>query len=315
MVAVEVVVAVGVGVAVCGLERGTSINLRTTQLSGASRASGDEVVYEFCPTCGAGGWHFSINCRPGPRLGLWNCVAGRHTGGGGRILDPENLPIYNLSQYTEILEISEKEIILPDTDEILPHSLAAKYLSKRYLTQDTARILGLRDWKSQFRIFIPFCGETGDVIYYTARDYLGTADRKYLNASSPKTLYIPDQSTGFQAYPDYDDVVILEGPVDAIAVFQCVHQFGLRWRPLALAGRSVPAPLESRLRRLIGGRRVLIWLDDDDSGRSATLDLAGHVEAHAAGVRVLDWHDSGKDAASMGPDEIARRLLSCGGTP
>jgi hypothetical protein len=285
------------------------MNLTIDRLAGPSRLVRDELQWEICPICGAGGWRFGVNLR----TGLWNCFAGRHQGGGGRIIDYHLLRDRYSNQYPTagIIEIPEiHEILLPTTEPIVDGTLAHQYLTKRNISRDTITRLSLRDWRSEFRVLIPFFNEVGDACYYTARDYLGTSVRKYINASSPKTLYYPSPAPRGSGVGGARHLAIVEGPMDAVAVWQCARDAGLRWDVVALAGRSVPAHCAAQLRDAAAGRRVLVWLDADGPGRSAAFAVARQVAPHAEKV-VLGggmWHSTCKDPADTAASDIADTL-------
>jgi hypothetical protein len=266
----------------------------------------DELNYETCPVCGHGNWKFFVN----QGSGVFHCFAGRCPNPNGRVLDHHLLPRYSNARATAKGD-SEKEVTLPETSEIIKGTPAFRYLSRRNITANTIRELSLRDWALQFRVLIPYFNGRSEVVYYSARDYLGISSRKYVNAAAPKTLYAPHQSPGCRdagvRAPDDPLVVLVEGQLDAVAIHQCARETGIPARALAIGGCSVPEHCRPELIRQVTDRRALIWLDSDAPGQRGAIQLMRQIEPHAREIR-LRWHGDCKDAGDTPAPELARIL-------
>jgi len=274
--------------------------MRADKLTGLWRLVGKEVNYAICPICGHPGWKFYANRH----TGAWHCHAGRHRGVRSGVFDPTSMPWYiskNLL-YSNTSNQENKEIILPILSKISNNNKASSYLASRHISPDTMRLLGLADWVEQHRIFIPFVGENGDVVGYTGRDYTGLASLKYRNSNGTKVLYAPDRTVGSGAAACAAFIVVVEGPMDAIACYQAGVD-GVR--AIALGGKTITESCGRELRRLCATRDVLVWLDTD--ARTESVAVVRALAPYVKSVR--NWHGTcSKDAADTPPHELARFL-------
>lgn len=268
-------------------------------LIGLWRLAGKEANYATCPFCGHTGWKFYINRA----TGAWHCFAGRHIGNRGGVLDVGGMPWHSLNAADQGADThGPKEVTLPILGKLVNNTRAMGYLAQRYITQPTIQALGLADWVAECRIFIPFVGQNGDILGYTGRDYTGTAHLKYRNSLGIKALYVPARAAGESAGTPGRPIVVVEGPLDAIACYQTWRGHGT---VAAIGGKTCSSAVYNDLLALCRGRRVFVWLDADarvDAFHLA-LKLAPHVEnAFVIGTKLA------KDAAEMPPEQLAQFL-------
>lgn len=281
--------------------------LKISQLTGEYRVGPSEVQYYRCPVCGHEGWgKFYVNRTSG----VFYCHAGAHRGRRTGVVDDRLLlPGYNQGKVSN--QVTNKPVELPYSIPIQIPSPAYRYLSKRGISQVTYKQLHFRDWIDEGRILIPFFNQQGDVVGYTGRDYLGTSAVKYRNADGARVLYAPHLSVAESRAAPYSVLVVVEGPLDAVAVWQAAPA-GVR--VCALGGRDVAANQTAPLVALARGKRVLAWLDADDAGQSGGLAVARRLGPYAERVRLVRGAEGLKDPASHTPGELARILLeNCAG--
>ena len=114
------------------------------------------------------------------------------------------------------LEVPEK-INFFSTDDGLLAKVPKKYLQNRGLSENIINSLGfINDSSSPYnkRIFIPFY-EEGELVFFVARDYTGTAKQRYMN---PKGMSSHDFVFNIDNVDEGDDVVIVEGVMDAMTL-------------------------------------------------------------------------------------------------
>ena len=260
------------------------------QFVGPVRESGTQLNYMRCPVCGDE--RFKVYADP--NTGKWYCFA--HQGGGqvetplaqetwaATVLDQLTKP-----RYTDVaIEWPERE--LPRWEPLTKKAL--KYLELRGISEGLARRLGIVEMEDRLRVVLPYVGPTGRLIYWSARSYSSLEEGpKYLAASGKHPLFVlPD-------WQPKDEVVVVEGAFDAIAVHQ---HTGL---PVAaLGGKSLPMYLQPELLALCRERLTLV-LDSDALG--AALKIKERLALRRQ-VRLVLLPD-GEDPASMG--EAIKELL------
>lgn len=113
-------------------------------------------------------------------------------------------------------------------------------------------------------------------------------------------MYIPDTALGDPARRAARHLAIVEGPLDGVRVFQCA---GGDWRVAALGGAQIGrgSPMLWHLVRLAAGRRVLIFLDNDQPGQAGAARLAVALRPHAERLLVAapEWYGTCKDPGAM----------------
>jgi len=252
-------------------------------LTGDPHTSGDQLVYERCPTCGAH-WKLYVN----PVNGAWFCFDGGHYRGGRlparageRIVFVRDTPGTNLAF---------QPIEIPNAFPLTAEALA--YLARRGIDPQWARAFGLCQSGDHIgRIVIPFF-HSGEIVYWTARAYNTEArGPKYLAAPGMKPLYAP------VIRASNPGVVIVEGPFDAMKVAMAHYE------PVALCGKRLPEYLVPHLRRRVAGRPVTVVLDRDAIGDA--IRIANCIGEFADCTIKLC---PSKDPGDMTPDEI-RKLL------
>jgi len=253
---------------------------------------GDERVYEVCPVCGNTNSKVSVNMRSGK----WNCFARQH--GGGGVIEVDGWTSEALAQLDTLL--SEVSPPAPEWTEVdlptwVPLSMAARrYLQRRGIADETIRYLGIVEHALTPRVLIPFYGRQRRIISYTARAFCSSLDNepKYVNPPGPKPpLVLP-------AWDRFDEMVLVEGPLDAINVWQSTG------RPvMAIGGVTLSRRIVMDLDQLIQ-RKVVVMLDGEALANS--IDICNEL-MHRYQFRLvpLDW---GVDPGELSEQELKARL-------
>jgi len=262
--------------------------------TGLFRGSGEELNYQECPVCGSTNWKVYVNTL----TGLWFCFASQHQAGGRVQTDEwtesarqELLALLSTTTRPAAPEWPEME--LPPWMPMTP--LAQRYLRARGILPSTWGSLGIVEMRQSPRVLVPYRGPLGRLIYWTGRAYTTWASEvpKYLSAPGTHPLYMVPR------WEHVESAVLVEGPFDAIAVWQATGQ-----HTVALGGKSLSKRVETDLRKLVR-KRVTIMLDAD-AGADA-LKLADQLMDQYE-LRLVTL-DDGTDPADTNPEGI-RKLLT-----
>jgi hypothetical protein len=241
-----------------------------THPSGESRPSGDNLNFRHCPSCGAARWKTYMH----PETGGWNsyCCGAKGYADVG----------VTKGQITNILERGQRakewdEVQLPEWEAL--SKSARRYLKRRGL--DNPGKYGIVELKESTRILIPYRGLMGRIIYWTTRAYMDDGQPKYIACPGRHPLYaVPDVRP-------HDDVVVVEGVFDAIAVHEATGKAAV-----ALGGKSLPAYLRADLSHL-APNKLTIMLDGDAFADSLKLKQViphAKLEILPAGVDPADFY-------------------------
>ena len=251
-----------------------------------------------CPSCGSDGWKVYVN----PENGGWFCFAGQHHAGGTVDVGLSDEPGTDL---LNMLEHKRKDPVWSETclPPFAPLShTACTYLYGRGMTNEELKSLGLVEWVDQERILIPYFNGSGELIWWTSRTY-AAAKPKYLSNPGAKPLYEPRM-------PGHDvrnkDVVLVEGPFDAIAVARAGYT------ALALGGKSLPQyHVKNVLTKAPRGSTIWVLLDNDALLKaidvSATLSRCLPISGWDVQIRFCPV---GKDPGDMTPEGIKDALYT-----
>ena len=260
------------------------------QFTGLVRESGTQNNYQRCPICGDERWKVYAD----PNTGKWYCFAHQ---GGGQVDTPLSQETWAATVLDQLAGKDRRDQPIEWPERELPRweplgKKALKYLATRGIDAGLARRMGIVEMEYRLRVVLPYVGPTGGLIYWSARAYSPLEDGpKYLAASGKHPLFVlPD-------WQPKDEVVVVEGAFDAIAVHQ---HTGL---PVAaLGGKSLPMYLQPELLALCRERLTLV-LDSDALG--AALKIKERLALRRQ-VRLVLLPD-GEDPASMG--EAIKELL------
>ena len=176
---------------------------------------------------------------------------------------------------------------------------AARYARSRGLTDEIVDRWGLGYGASDdvaYRIWIPIRDERGRLVCWQARTYIDDS----LRYTTPAGVR-PGAIVGQVFWPPRDArglVVVVEGPLDAIAVDRATRL------PVAALMGSQPVPRQ--LVALSSFRRVLVLTDSDPAGDAAGAVLVGALARWTSVERVR--LPDGYDPADAGDVEVRRAL-------
>ena len=152
-----------------------------------------------------------------------------------------------------------------------------------------------------FRVLFPVI-EFGQIVYWTARSYIG-ADPKYYNQPKERCLLSRNDCVyGLETACRRDVIYVLEGPINAAVI---------GWDAVALLGKT-PSPTQIAKLLATNAREFVVAVDADAIGtrrmRNDTLQTGEGITIakllHSAGrlVRIVLWPKPKKDASDLGRD-------------
>jgi hypothetical protein len=151
------------------------------------------------------------------------------------------------------------------------------------------------------RIVIPVLNKRGQWEAYTARDYTGKSEYKYLE---PKREENPSYTAilGEHLWTDQKTCVVCEGPFDVLALHRSLPP------TIAIAGLRGSDPNPTKLSKLLQFERLIIATDNDPAGNKAAKEIRYLLGAYREIVRACP--PPGVDLADM--DETVRRSFLSG---
>ena len=231
-----------------------------TDFKGPSRGSGDELNYMECPVCGSPNWKVYLN----PFTGLWFCFASGHQGGGcvqsDDFTDQARQELLRMmsTSYGEVPTQQWPELDLPLWKPLTPG--AQEYLRERGIHTGTWGWLGIVEMRQSPRVLIPYRGPNGRCVYWTGRAYNKWSDvPKYMSAPGGHPLFM------LPRWEAVNTAVVVEGPFDAIAVWQATGM-----PVVALGGKTISKRVEFDLRKLVR-ESLVVMLDADAHAAALTL--------------------------------------------
>lgn len=246
-------------------------------ITGPTRQSGNQTIYQYCPKCGDSKWHFYLNAATGG----YSCFkCGTHGYVDGAPIPPETPKEYTW-------EPIDPPPTIPLSEE------ARRYLRQRGVDHELAGHLGLRETEHEARIYVPYRDETGALVFWTARSFRGE-EPKYKNLSGTKH---PLWFCGIQrATP-----VLVEGVFDAVAIAK------VGFLGVALGGKTVARHQWPALRRALDPDSMVHVCLDGDATKGA-IELSDKLTLAGFTISVVMLPD-GRDPAAMPPNELLRALL------
>lgn len=148
------------------------------------------------------------------------------------------------------------------------------------------------------RIFFPIHDKDGNPIAFTARDYLGTSDSKYINSSDNiiytkgDNLYNYHRAKTMAQKSGY--VIVCEGVMDVIAFYRADKE-----NVVATLGTACTKKQIELLKTL--SKHVVLSYDGDKAGQSANLKIGEMLLNEGFEVSVID------NKTGLDPDEIINR--------
>lgn len=183
----------------------------------------------------------------------------------------------------------------PTTDDILPtleeswlrrYQFPTDYWSERGFDKHTVAAFDLGyDPMGEF-VTIPVRDIRGNLLGVIKR-FLGDIGPRYREPKGFKKSANLFGSWLVEEDEDASYVVLVEGPIDAMKVWQAGHP------ALAIYGSSL-SPQQARILRRTGLRRIILFFDDDKAGRKCTDSTLGLHEAKR-GRKTHRWYDPTTD--------------------
>jgi twinkle protein len=136
-------------------------------------------------------------------------------------------------------------------------------LKSRGLTAETCRKFGVRLDTARKRIILPYHSDTGQLVAYKS---------KYQDKTHPVTGDLPGTLFGQHLFGGGKSIVITEGELDALAVWQARPNWPVVSVPLG--AKSAKKAIQANLKYLLNFEEIILFFDNDDAGQAAAQECA-----------------------------------------
>jgi twinkle protein len=155
--------------------------------------------------------------------------------------------------------------VLGDTSQAPAVSLPGEVqaLRSRGLTAETCRKFGVRLDVAGKRIILPYHDASGRLVAYKS---------KYQDKSHPVTGTLPGTLFGQHLFGGGKSIVITEGELDALAVWQARPNWPVVSVPLG--AKSAKKAIQANLKYLLNFEEIILFFDNDEPGQQAAQDCA-----------------------------------------
>lgn len=136
-------------------------------------------------------------------------------------------------------------------------------LRSRGLTAETCRKFGVRLDVPGKRIIIPYHDSSGRLVAFKS---------KYQDKSHPVTGTLPGTLFGQHLFGGGKSIVITEGELDALAVWQSRPNWPVVSVPLG--AKAAKKAIQANLKYLLNFEEIVIFFDNDEAGQQAAQDCA-----------------------------------------
>lgn len=143
----------------------------------------------------------------------------------------------------------------------LPGEVTA--LRSRGLSAETCRKFGVRLDAAKKRIILPYHDETGRLVAFKS---------KFLDKTHPVTGTLPGTLFGQHLFGGGKSIVITEGELDALAVWQCRPNWPVVSVPLG--AKAAKKAIQANLKYLLNFEEIVLFFDNDEAGQAAAQDCA-----------------------------------------
>lgn len=136
-------------------------------------------------------------------------------------------------------------------------------LRKRGLSAETCGKFGVRMDVTGRRVILPYHSETGQLVAYKS---------KHEDGSHPVTGTLPGTLFGQHLFGGGKSIVITEGELDALAVWQSRPNWPVVSVPLG--AKAAKKAIQANLKYLLNFEEIILFFDNDDAGQSAAQECA-----------------------------------------
>ena len=267
-------------------------------------SEGEEISLE-CPYCPSGKENkLNVNVDKG----VYNCfrcnfhgriewLAKKHPNLFSRIEDSISISAFaRLKAYTKASAKREIEAsVMKELRSVSPIEATDphyQYLLDRGWTEDLISLyvpLKTDTTKFKDRVIIPVLDETEKVVYFTARDITGSADRKYINPIKDKDFIFTARTPVDTAY--LDDAFICEGIFDAFKIPGAC----------ALLGKTLNKAQHTALYKFLKKRKTIYICFDPGTEKEAER-LAVELDSWFMNktIKVMNWVSEKPTALDLG---------------
>jgi len=136
-------------------------------------------------------------------------------------------------------------------------------LRSRGLSAETCRKFGVRLDAVKKRIILPYHSESGQLVAYKS---------KYQDKTHPVTGDLPGTLFGQHLFGGGKSIVITEGELDALAVWQCRPTWPVVSVPFG--AKAAKKAIKANLKYLLNFEEVILFFDNDEAGQAAAQECA-----------------------------------------
>lgn len=144
---------------------------------------------------------------------------------------------------------------------VLPGEVQA--LRSRGLTAETCRKFGVRLDVAGKRIILPYPDDTGRLVAFKS---------KYQDKTHPVTGTLPGTLFGQHLFGGGKSIVITEGELDALAVWQARPNWPVVSVPLG--AKAAKKAIQANLKFLLNFEEIVLFFDSDEAGQAAAQECA-----------------------------------------
>jgi DNA primase len=167
-------------------------------------------------------------------------------------------------------------------------------LYERGFRKNTLEIFEIGYSRKQERITIPVRDEFGQFVGFTGRATKPEQTKKYWDKGLPKKFILFNLDNAKK----YDEVIVVEGPLDAMKVYQAGFP-----NVIAILGGGFTKQQSQKLLRHF--QSVIIFTDNDEAGRAFAKKIERVMRSAGKRIFYVKYPERIKDPGEMGDGQIA----------
>lgn len=170
-------------------------------------------------------------------------------------------------------------------------------LRSRGLSAETCRKFGVRLDVPNKRIILPYHSESGQVVAYKS---------KHQDKSHPVTGKLPGTLFGQHLFGGGKSLVITEGELDALAVWQCRPNWPVVSVPLG--AKAAKKAIQSNLKWLLNFEEIILFFDNDEAGQAAAQECAPLLPGARTFIATAAPHKDANEALLAAPENVRQAI-------
>lgn len=170
-------------------------------------------------------------------------------------------------------------------------------LRSRGLTAETCRKFGVHLDVTNKRIILPYHDDTGRLVAFKS---------KYQDKSHPVTGSLPGTLFGQHLFGGGKSIVVTEGELDALAVWQCRPNWPVVSVPLG--AKAAKKAIQANLKYLLNFEEVILFFDNDDAGQAAAQECAPLLPGARTFIATAAPLKDANDALLSAPENVRQAI-------